>query len=65
LVFFEDVVKRDGYKKAFEKYGFHPKMLTLLYARAFHPIIHIGYGFEFQLPLIVAEGIENFIYFLI
>jgi len=59
LVFFEDIVERDGYKKAFENYGFHPSMLSLLYARAFHPIIHIGYGYEFNLPLIVAEGLAQ------
>jgi len=55
--FFEGIVKEQGITKAFETYAFHPEMISRVFGGVFHPIIHIGYGFEFHIPLIVAEGI--------
>lgn len=60
LDFFEKVIKEEGMQKSFEKYVFHPMMFTRLFAGAFHPIIHLGYALEFQIPLILAEGINIF-----
>jgi len=34
-------------------------MLSRFVSGAFHPIIHFGYGIEFQLPIIVAEGLAE------
>ena len=61
--FFEDIVKKDGISKTFETYALHPKMFPRLFGGTFHPIIHVGYGIEFQIPMILAEGnFSNFMY---
>lgn len=56
LTFFDNVIKEDGMQKVFETYTFHPEMFPRLFGGAFHPLIHVGYGVEFQLPIILAEG---------
>lgn len=33
-----------------------PRMLNRLHSRLFHPLIHLGYGLEFEIPGLVAEG---------
>jgi hypothetical protein len=59
-------VKRLGIKGALQEYIFSgsanvgagngPNMLVCLFAGLVHPFIHIGYGLEFNDPVIVAEG---------
>ena len=40
----------------FASEGRHPDLLGRFLGGLFHPMIHIGYGFEFSLPGLVAEG---------
>lgn len=39
-----------------------PEMLTRFYAALIHPLIHTGFGVEFNLPGIFAEGKHTCIY---
>ncbi|KAG7085650.1 hypothetical protein E1B28_003196 [Marasmius oreades] len=41
------------------KSGNHPEMLNRLLAGLVHPMIHTGYGYEFAIPGIVAEGLAQ------
>jgi len=45
--------------KAIDTYVFHPLMISRLAAGEFHPFIHLGYGIEFQLPMIVSEALAQ------
>lgn len=60
--FFDKLVKEEGMEKAINEYAFHPLIFPRLFERAFHPVIHLGYGVEFQIPMIVSEG---FLYSLV
>ena len=66
--FFSQVVRERGAIAALEEYVFsfdcnfshageHPAMLSRCLALIFHPLILIGYGIEFNIPGLVAEGI--------
>lgn len=57
LEFFDQEVSRLGLKDALLTYGFDPALLPAIIAGAVHPLIHLGYGIEFNEPLIVAEGL--------
>ncbi|KZO98841.1 hypothetical protein CALVIDRAFT_511677 [Calocera viscosa TUFC12733] len=66
LFFFSQEVKDKGVSETFEKYIFDPSangngtdMRARFFSGAFHPLIQIGYGFEFQDPLVVAEGLAQ------
>ncbi|KAF9261894.1 hypothetical protein L218DRAFT_868820 [Marasmius fiardii PR-910] len=39
--------------------GKNPEMLARFMAGLFHPMIHTGYGFEFNIPGIIAEGLAQ------
>jgi hypothetical protein len=70
LAFFsERLVKRDGLKDSLETFIFsneanwgdkssdkHPEMVSRLLAGLLHPFIFLGYGVEFGLLGMVAEG---------
>ncbi|KAI8987312.1 hypothetical protein BDF20DRAFT_849389 [Mycotypha africana] len=54
------------FKKEVDKYGMHDTvrrwvwsgdLLARTIGGAYHPVIHIGYGLEFGIPAIVAEGL--------
>jgi len=59
LTFFDKIVALEGISKAIETYALHPSMFPRLFAGAFHPLIHLGYGVEFQIPIIVSEGLAQ------
>jgi hypothetical protein len=59
LNFFDKIIKEDGLAATFEKYAFDPHMLPRLVSGALHPIIHVGYGIEFNEPIILAEGLAS------
>jgi len=59
LNFFDEVVVNDGLDKALITYGMHRLMLPRLVSGALHPLIHVGYGIEFQEPKILAEGLAQ------
>lgn len=69
--FFNEIIRADGVSAALDRYLFsiganfvpgknadqQPQMLDRLFDGIIHPIIHVGYGLEFGLPGIVAEGL--------
>ncbi|MDI1492736.1 MAG: hypothetical protein OHK93_004518 [Ramalina farinacea] len=62
LEFFKGQIAAVGYQKVILEYVFsHSKvaerMLVQMVEGAYHPIIHIGFGVEFDQPAIVAEGL--------
>ncbi|KZT62051.1 hypothetical protein CALCODRAFT_490619 [Calocera cornea HHB12733] len=66
LIFFSQEVQENGVTETFEKYVFDPaangngtNMLARFFSGSFHPVIQTGYGFDFQDPLIVAEGLAQ------
>jgi hypothetical protein len=77
LEFFKAEVKVKSFDMILEEYIFAPKanfvegdgkqpeMLTRLFAGLLHPTIHIGFGVEFNLPGIFAEGLAQAIVHLV
>ncbi|KAE8384091.1 hypothetical protein BDV23DRAFT_192077 [Aspergillus alliaceus] len=64
LVFFQRQMDEHGWKETVNKYVFSrnkvaEKMLARLYEGAYHPIIHLGLGIEFQQPSIIAEALAQ------
>jgi hypothetical protein len=61
LNFFQEEVQKKGVKRCIEYYIFEqdPKLglFSRFIAGVYHPIIHLGYGIEFNYPLMVAEGL--------
>jgi len=57
VTFFDGEVAEKGMVKCIEEYCFHREILPRFLAGVFHNIIHVGYGVEFNIPLLVAEGI--------
>lgn len=61
LNFFQEEVQKKGMKHCIEYYIFEQDPKLGWYARflagVYHPMIHLGYGIEFNLPLMVAEGL--------
>lgn len=41
---------------------FFPKLIGLSLGEALHPLIHIGYGLEFDNPEVLSEGAMQFYY---
>jgi hypothetical protein len=70
LDYFTQIIKSKGIAATVEQVVFSPElnigsgngdnvqpaMLSRFLASALHPLIHTGYGFEFNLPGMVAEG---------
>ncbi|EEQ33878.1 hypothetical protein McanMca71_002921 [Microsporum canis] len=64
LDFFQHQIDEHGWKVTVNKYIFSrtrvaEKMLARLYEGAYHPIIHLGLGIEFQQPVIIAEALAQ------
>lgn len=64
LVFFQAHIEEHGWKETVNKYIFSrskvaEKMLARMYEGAYHPVIHLGLGIEFQQPSIVAEALAQ------
>ncbi|KAF2118825.1 hypothetical protein BDV96DRAFT_568506 [Lophiotrema nucula] len=64
LAFFQNHMAEHGWKNTVNKYLFSrskvaEKMLARMYEGAYHPVIHLGLGFEFQQPSIVAEALAQ------
>ncbi|KZT67499.1 hypothetical protein DAEQUDRAFT_673054 [Daedalea quercina L-15889] len=64
--FFNAAVRKEGISAFLEKYLFTPeanappkRMLNRFLTGLLHPIIHAGYGCEFGLPGMVAEGLAQ------
>lgn len=64
LVFFEREIERKGWREVIQEYCFGrtrnaDTLLARMFEGAFHPIIHLGFGVEFEQPSIVAEGLAQ------
>ncbi|KAF9889019.1 hypothetical protein FE257_007996 [Aspergillus nanangensis] len=64
LIFFQLEIKKKGYGEVLNEYVFSRTenaelTFTRLFASFLHPLIHLGYGIEFDQPAIVAEALAQ------
>jgi hypothetical protein len=64
LVFFQKEIEAKSWQNVLNEYLFanderSNDMLARLYAGFLHPIIHLGFGIEFQQPAIIAEALAQ------
>ncbi|KAJ4993573.1 DUF4243 domain-containing protein [Stagonosporopsis vannaccii] len=64
LVFFQKEIEAKTWQQVLNEYLFArderaDDLLARLYAGFLHPIIHTGFGIEFQQPAIIAEGLAQ------
>lgn len=66
LKFFTDLMqeKESNWQEVVNKYLFSGSkiaeaLLTRMYAGLLHPIIHLGFGIEFQQPIVIAESLAQ------
>ena len=64
LVFFQKEINAKSWQNVLDEYLFANDdrandMLSRLYAGFLHPIIHLGFGIEFQQPAIMAEALAQ------
>ena len=64
LAFFEQEIKIQGWRSVVTKFCFSrtplaEAMLSQLYEGLYHPLIHLGFGIEFDIPSTVAEGLAQ------
>ncbi|KAJ5592638.1 hypothetical protein N7537_009542 [Penicillium hordei] len=64
LVFFEQEIEAKGWKAVVNEYCFSgtsvaEAVFAQLFEGLYHPIIHLGFGVEFDQPSIVAEGLAQ------
>ncbi|KAF9560766.1 hypothetical protein EC968_006052 [Mortierella alpina] len=57
LEFFRSEIQRLGRVNATVHYAFDPDVIARTFSGAFHPLIHIGYGVDFEIDATVAEGL--------
>ncbi|KAK4512489.1 Karyopherin transporter [Mucor velutinosus] len=57
LTFFQYEVEKNGSIDTVRRWVWSGDMLARTVGGAYHPLIHIGYGLEFGIPGIVAEGL--------
>nr|E1ACQ8.1 RecName: Full=Baeyer-Villiger oxidase notM; AltName: Full=Notoamide biosynthesis cluster protein M [Aspergillus sp. MF297-2]ADM34146.1 hypothetical protein [Aspergillus sp. MF297-2] len=64
LHFFESEIDAKGWQAVLQEYCFSrtplaEAMFSQLYEGLLHPIIHLGFGIEFEQPSIIAEGLAH------
>lgn len=64
LIFFEHEIEIKGWKAVVQEYCFShtplaETMFFQLYEGLLHPIIHLGFGVEFEQPSLIAEGLAH------
>lgn len=64
LIFFEREIERKGWKEVILEYCFARTrnadlVLARMFDAAYHPLIHLGFGIEFEQPSIVAEALAQ------
>jgi hypothetical protein len=64
LVYFQQEIDKNGSQGALQEHLFSETehaddMLVRMYAGFLHPIIHLGFGIEFQQPAIIAEALAQ------
>ncbi|CAO3692232.1 unnamed protein product [Rhizopus stolonifer] len=58
LVFFKSEIDQFGMLDSVRRWVWHGDFLARVMGGIFHPVIHIGYGIEFELPGVVSEGLS-------
>ena len=64
LVFFEQEINQKGWQQVLNEYIFKgderaDDMLVRMFGGILHPIIHLGFGVEFEQPAIIAEALAQ------
>ncbi|KAL8726031.1 MAG: hypothetical protein Q9166_006976 [cf. Caloplaca sp. 2 TL-2023] len=64
LIFFENEIDKKGHEDVLNEYMLKGDeranaILVRMYAGFLHPIIHLGFGIEFQQPAIIAEALAQ------
>ena len=64
LAFFQNEISKKGYQEVIKEYLLAgddraDDFLGRLYAGFLHPIIHLGYGVEFEQPAVIAEALAQ------
>ncbi|KAI9009811.1 hypothetical protein BC832DRAFT_620081 [Gaertneriomyces semiglobifer] len=59
LQFFDQQVEQLGIVPAMLEYALKPVMIPSLLSGLLHPLIHLGYGLEFESPMVVAEALSQ------
>jgi Questin oxidase-like len=64
LVFFEEEIAKTGWQDVLNEYVFKgderaDDMLVRMFSGVLHPIIHLGFGVEFEQPAIIAEALAQ------
>ncbi|KAF9919494.1 hypothetical protein FBU30_010961 [Linnemannia zychae] len=57
LHFFRQEIDKHGRLESVIKYAFDKDVIARTFSGAFHPLIHLGYGIDFEIDAIVAEGL--------
>ena len=64
LVFFKEEINQKGWQEVLNEYIFKgderaDDMLVRMFGGILHPIIHLGFGIEFEQPAIIAEALAQ------
>jgi hypothetical protein len=64
LVYFQEEIEKKGWQDVLNEYVFSgtkraDDLLVRLFAGFLHPIIHLGFGIEFEQPAIIAEALAQ------
>jgi hypothetical protein len=64
LVFFKEEINQKGWQEVLNEYIFKgderaDDMLVRMFSGILHPIIHLGFGVEFEQPAIIAEALAQ------
>jgi hypothetical protein len=64
LVFFKEEINQKGWQEVLNEYIFKGNeqaddMLVRMFGGILHPIIHLGFGVEFEQPAIIAEALAQ------
>ena len=64
LVYFQQEINKSGWQRVLQEHLFAETelaedMLARMFAGFLHPIIHLGFGIEFQQPAIIAEALAQ------
>lgn len=64
LVYFDDEINKKGWQEVLNEYLFKgderaDDMLVRMFGGILHPIIHLGFGIEFEQPAIIAEALAQ------